>query len=311
MLVGLQEQRGMIHDPLSGGRVRGPPRAVEAPHLSVSGACIAEIRGEPFRLSAIAARQRDEVLLCRVGADQALSNGLLDLLGELLDQRQSPRHPARRTLEQSRQILLPKLELLDQLAQEPSVFERRTLAVRLDAVREGERVRLAEGEDDGLDHVVAELPHGREATMTVDQDEALAARDDQNGLLLAFSADRREESRLTSRIRDAERGVGEVDAMQLDLDGHAAPYGGARASAVSCRGVVRGTFPDFVPPTCIFGTTPCRASDRITFASSSMTTATSTPTACRTTETSSAAIGSRTATSDVSGGTAGRPFRRR
>lgn len=203
----------MIDNPFADLRDGTSPRDVQPAHLAIGRPKIMQVLRQPFGVPSIGARQRYEVLLCGMRANSAVPNGLLDGLGQLPGKREATRHPARRALQEARQILLTQLERLDQLAQEPRILDRGASPVRLVAVRIREGVSLAERQDHRLYEIEAQLLHGRQSPVAVDQHIPVVARNDENGLLLAIAADRSEESRLSTAVRDAERGEGKVDEV--------------------------------------------------------------------------------------------------
>lgn len=166
-------------------RVAALPRDVQALHLPHARALARQAAHERLTVGDVGPGQRYETLGRRLHRELAGAHHLLHRLRQRAHQRQAPAHPARRSIEPSRQLLLPHPVSLAQLAQEPSFFESRARAAVVEPVPEHQRFGLGHVHRRRVDQVARELAQRRDAHVAVDEHPRGAVAYDEYRRLLA------------------------------------------------------------------------------------------------------------------------------
>ncbi|PRQ07839.1 hypothetical protein ENSA7_25120 [Enhygromyxa salina] len=107
--------------------------------------------------------------------------------------------------------------LFNQLAQQPSFLEGRTLAAVVEAMREHQRVGLGHLEHRDIDEVTGELGEGRDADVAVEQDPARVVAHDQHGRQLPVLEQRRDQPTLSALVDDPQRRVAQIQVAEFEL----------------------------------------------------------------------------------------------
>lgn len=141
-------------------------------------------------------RQGHQAAHHRLRGEDALSDLLLHGLGNLTDQRQAARDPARALVQAPGQLVDTQTLPRAQLDQEPALLQgRQVVRVALRAV-EQERVRLIQVPNDRPDRVVSQAVQGPQPLEAVDDQVAvrLALRDDHDRDQLTLLGQRRQQT---------------------------------------------------------------------------------------------------------------------
>lgn len=175
--------------------------------------------GQSLAGLAIGARHGHQVLHRGVSADLALADSLLHRLGELLDQAHTPRDPAHTAIESPGQSLKVHPEAPVQLAEQPSLLERRFRLGLAQRTAEYERLDLAHRPHRGLDRVAAQTAQRAYALVTVDHHEAARFRrsDYYDRYLLAMVGQRGEQPPFVLRAPHAQSLVAHVELVEIQL----------------------------------------------------------------------------------------------
>lgn len=176
-----------------------------------------ETAHELLALIRVGPGQRHEQLRRHLHADLAQAHRVLHELGQRVDQRQPPTHPAARPIQSSREFGLREAVALTQLAQQPSFFEGRARATVVEPMREHQRLGLRHVEHRDVDEITRELAQRGDADVAVDQDPRRTVAHDHHRRLLTVLAQRREQPLSASRIGDPQLRVAQVKLAQLEL----------------------------------------------------------------------------------------------
>lgn len=154
-----------------------------------------------------------------MGADLALAHPLLDGLGQILDQPQPSRHPARAAIETSGQGLQVQAEATVQLGEKPALFEGRLRLRTAQRTVEDQSLDLAQRPHRRGHRVAAQTTQRAHPLVPVDHHipARLARGHDHDRHLLAPLGQRAQQAALRLRAPHSQPLVAQVELVKLEI----------------------------------------------------------------------------------------------
>jgi len=176
--------------------------------------------GKTFAGPAVGARNRDQILHGRLGADFSIADVLLDALGQLAHQRQAARDPRHAAVEPPGKIVQAQTQAAMKFGKQPSLFERRFSFRRAQGPVQNQRFGFIHVPHGRAHRVPAQTLQGSNPFVAVnDQEPVRLVRqgDNHNRNLLASFGERSQQTPFALRPADPKRFVTQIQLVKLQF----------------------------------------------------------------------------------------------
>lgn len=210
----------MLLDARAQDRVCCSPRRVQALRLTNGHRLSSKMDDDALARRAVVPGQRHQILHRGLGRHAAVPHGDLRNLGQDHHQSKTTAYPSAGTAQTLGQDVLLEAVVLQQLVEQPTIFERAAAARLIEAVRHDQRVGIAELDANGEHHIAAQRAQRRHAQVAIDEHVATRAggrRDHRHGALLTVGRKTGAHARGACRVANAQSGISKLKLAQLHL----------------------------------------------------------------------------------------------